>query len=405
MAFFQNCFEEGSNLAILSKNYKIPDDNPYGDDLVDLIDRMLTVDDKERADMTEVIMCLSAMYANKNMPSRRKGKKHKDKVKSDQPGKYRTDGQGIHETISSHKKKPAEAKKLNPNSAAARRKAYRNTEQQLNTSSVPNSSSPTSLLKCVPDDTSHSHAIKIKRSSSSLTRGSGTKVESFDESFDVFSKGFGFGGQQQQIGLSSSSSFRSTDRLFPSSTDPFPGVDSKELETADHFKDDKPFEFGNFDLCLPSATSDNGIGQSVGNGNDDLFDSSNKSSFPAFNKNPPHPKNVWNCSEKSNMDAIEAGYGNGNFQEQFSTQNAFHSDIQSNNDGFEIRLSNFPTNDIDPIHSSSHDSSVIEEGRSQQRMKPVPSESIRTTEKHNEKSNFDEYFFSASVSKSTSSDR
>ena len=31
LAFLKNCFEEGSNLAILSRNYKIPDDNPYGD--------------------------------------------------------------------------------------------------------------------------------------------------------------------------------------------------------------------------------------------------------------------------------------------------------------------------------------------------------------------------------------
>eukprot|EP00536_Pseudo-nitzschia_multiseries_P002517 jgi/Psemu1/235765/estExt_Genewise1.C_340035 len=54
LAFLRNCFEEGSNLAILSKNYTIPDDNPYGDGLVELIDRMLTADYKARADMTEV---------------------------------------------------------------------------------------------------------------------------------------------------------------------------------------------------------------------------------------------------------------------------------------------------------------------------------------------------------------
>jgi serine/threonine protein kinase len=65
LAFLQNCFEEGSNLAILSGNYKIPDDNPYGDDLVELIDRMLTFDSKARADMTEVILCLSAIYSGR----------------------------------------------------------------------------------------------------------------------------------------------------------------------------------------------------------------------------------------------------------------------------------------------------------------------------------------------------
>ena len=62
LAFLQNCFEEGSNLAILSRKYTIPDDNPYGDGLVELLDRMLTVDSKARADMTEVILCLSAVY-------------------------------------------------------------------------------------------------------------------------------------------------------------------------------------------------------------------------------------------------------------------------------------------------------------------------------------------------------
>ena len=74
LAFLQNCFEEGSNLAILSRNYKIPDDNPYGDDLVELIDRMLTVDNKARADMTEVILCLSAIYSGRPLPPRKKVK-------------------------------------------------------------------------------------------------------------------------------------------------------------------------------------------------------------------------------------------------------------------------------------------------------------------------------------------
>jgi serine/threonine protein kinase len=72
LAFLRDCFEEGSNLAILSKKYKIPGDNPYGGGVVDLIDRMLTVDYKERADMSEVIMCLSALYSNRELPKRKK---------------------------------------------------------------------------------------------------------------------------------------------------------------------------------------------------------------------------------------------------------------------------------------------------------------------------------------------
>ena len=79
LAFLQNCFEEGSNLAILSRNYKIPDDNPYGDGLVELIDRMLTVDDRARGDMTEVILCLSAIYSGRPLPPRRKVPKAKKK--------------------------------------------------------------------------------------------------------------------------------------------------------------------------------------------------------------------------------------------------------------------------------------------------------------------------------------
>ena len=130
MAFFQNCFEEGSNLAILSRKYKIPEDNPYGEGLVELIDRMLTVDVKARADMTEVILCLSAIYSGRPLPPRKRTPKKEEKKADVGPdggsaqkvGAYRTDGQGIQQTTVVEPKKPAEAKKLDPNSAAARRK-------------------------------------------------------------------------------------------------------------------------------------------------------------------------------------------------------------------------------------------------------------------------------------------
>ena len=115
MAFFQNCFEEGSNLAIISNNYKIPQKNPYGDELVDLIDRMLTVDYKKRADMTEVIMCLSALYAGKKMPERRTplnvtDDKNKQNLQNERIGSFRTNGQGINHPVGSTANKPTEVR-------------------------------------------------------------------------------------------------------------------------------------------------------------------------------------------------------------------------------------------------------------------------------------------------------
>jgi serine/threonine protein kinase len=98
LAFFQNCFEEGSNLAILSRNYKIPDDNPYGPGLAELIDRMLTTDYKARCNMTEVILCLSALYSGNELPPRKErlsSKKTEGKKEANKVGTYRTDGQGI----------------------------------------------------------------------------------------------------------------------------------------------------------------------------------------------------------------------------------------------------------------------------------------------------------------------
>eukprot|EP00339_Tiarina_fusa_P029745 CAMPEP_0117069128 /NCGR_PEP_ID=MMETSP0472-20121206/48455_1 /TAXON_ID=693140 ORGANISM="Tiarina fusus, Strain LIS" /NCGR_SAMPLE_ID=MMETSP0472 /ASSEMBLY_ACC=CAM_ASM_000603 /LENGTH=681 /DNA_ID=CAMNT_0004791481 /DNA_START=173 /DNA_END=2214 /DNA_ORIENTATION=- len=135
LAFLQNCFEEGSNLAILSRKYTIPEDNPYGEGLVELLDRMLTVDSKQRADMTEVILCLSAVYSGRELPPRKKQSKVKqdttddpknpdDKKKEDKSqriGTFRTDGQGYQETLYDPTK-ATEGKKLASNSVAARRK-------------------------------------------------------------------------------------------------------------------------------------------------------------------------------------------------------------------------------------------------------------------------------------------
>ncbi|MGK3745124.1 MAG: hypothetical protein ACI8RD_004776 [Bacillariaceae sp.] len=133
LAFLKNCFEEGSNLAILSRKYTIPDDNPYGDGLVELIDRMLAVDYKARADMTEVILCLSAVYSGRPLPPRKKpsrssksdekesSKKTAETTQKETIGKFRIDSQGYEENIYDPTK-ATEAKKLASNSVAARRK-------------------------------------------------------------------------------------------------------------------------------------------------------------------------------------------------------------------------------------------------------------------------------------------
>mmetsp|Transcript_13598 Transcript_13598/g.19586 ORF Transcript_13598/g.19586 Transcript_13598/m.19586 type:complete len:494 (+) Transcript_13598:797-2278(+) len=165
LAFLQNCFEEGSNLAILSRNFKIPEDNPYGPGLAELIDRMLTVDYKLRADMTEVILCLSAIYSKKPLPPRRNKKSSKPKSgsgnnkKTQKPdiagspeeldvaqqriGAYRTDGQGIQGSKKKPPKKvPVSGKKLNSDSAAARRLRGRQHTSSLSTNDSGGNRSP-----------------------------------------------------------------------------------------------------------------------------------------------------------------------------------------------------------------------------------------------------------------------
>ena len=159
LAYLSDCFEEGSNLAILSCKYKIPANNPYGEGLVELLGRMLTLNYKDRATMSEVIMCLSALYSNRPLPQRtrvdnnnnektmsttatssiaaaaaaRVQTKNDDSNDNDDScssretkGTYKTDGQGIRSPNTTTKKSPNRsiltAKKLDPNSAAAKRK-------------------------------------------------------------------------------------------------------------------------------------------------------------------------------------------------------------------------------------------------------------------------------------------
>jgi hypothetical protein len=74
---------------------------------------MLTVDSKARADMTEVILCLSAIYSGRPLPPRKKSSKPKKKEgepgeeeleDSERVGVFRTDGQGILEKKKKKKK-------------------------------------------------------------------------------------------------------------------------------------------------------------------------------------------------------------------------------------------------------------------------------------------------------------
>lgn len=222
LAFLQNCFEEGSNLAILSRKYKIPEDNPYGDGLVELLDRMLTVDSKARADMTEVILCLSAVYSGRPLPPRkdRKTKKEdkeeaapgasgKEKPKNEKAGTFRTDGQGIYQDLSldpNDTNKTKEAKKLNPNSAAARRRAAAVTAApEPAFSSFPNSFDEGNKASDVNPDLAFSTDAfeafdSIKASSDRAPSGADDVFGSFegdaDEVKDAFGSGQGWAGSQ-----------------------------------------------------------------------------------------------------------------------------------------------------------------------------------------------------------------
>eukprot|EP00587_Corethron_hystrix_P003474 CAMPEP_0113309568 /NCGR_PEP_ID=MMETSP0010_2-20120614/7557_1 /TAXON_ID=216773 ORGANISM="Corethron hystrix, Strain 308" /NCGR_SAMPLE_ID=MMETSP0010_2 /ASSEMBLY_ACC=CAM_ASM_000155 /LENGTH=857 /DNA_ID=CAMNT_0000164841 /DNA_START=202 /DNA_END=2779 /DNA_ORIENTATION=- /assembly_acc=CAM_ASM_000155 len=132
MGFASNCFEESSNLAIINANYKIPQDNSYGPQLVELIGRMLVVNPVERADMTEVIMCLSCLFSKNPLPKRKVSNvvKINNGATKNRVGSFRTDGQGITTqsipgVVPGVDSPSREPRKLNPNSAAARRRKNR----------------------------------------------------------------------------------------------------------------------------------------------------------------------------------------------------------------------------------------------------------------------------------------
>lgn len=80
--FLQNCFEENSNLAILSGKYIDPPGNhPYGNThLQELIKRMLSVDVSRRADSKQVSKCIDAMIAGKPLPKRSSSSKSRSRT-------------------------------------------------------------------------------------------------------------------------------------------------------------------------------------------------------------------------------------------------------------------------------------------------------------------------------------
>jgi serine/threonine protein kinase len=208
LAFLRDCFEEGSNLAILSRKYKIPEDNPYGDGIVELIDRMLTVDYKDRADMSEVIMCLSALYSGRPLPKRKKRStkpkedERNDGIKESKIGAYRTDGQGIRKNKPTiEKKKVVEAKKLDPKSAAAKRKKASEGNKLKEVPSTRSESASSQMSGQMSGNSSHGRLSVDSRMSSppNSVNGDFENFAAFDQvfsgnnSFDPFHDGSGDG--------------------------------------------------------------------------------------------------------------------------------------------------------------------------------------------------------------------
>jgi len=70
MCFLQNCFDDDSHLASLSGRYLIPPRHPFGSDMEELIQRMLIIDPKDRANIDEVSACVDAMREGITLPPR-----------------------------------------------------------------------------------------------------------------------------------------------------------------------------------------------------------------------------------------------------------------------------------------------------------------------------------------------
>ena len=70
LCFLRNCFEENSNLAILTGEYTIPSSHPFPRELIELLSRMLCMDPNQRASIDEVLECLDAIKNREALPPR-----------------------------------------------------------------------------------------------------------------------------------------------------------------------------------------------------------------------------------------------------------------------------------------------------------------------------------------------
>lgn len=74
LCFLRNCFEENSNLAILSGSYSIPADHDFAPEMLELISRMICMDANQRASIGEILECLDAMKNGEHLPPRKLNK-------------------------------------------------------------------------------------------------------------------------------------------------------------------------------------------------------------------------------------------------------------------------------------------------------------------------------------------
>ena len=70
LCFLKNCFEENSNLAILTGEYDIPQSHPFPREIIELMSRMICMDPNQRASIDEVLECLDAIKNKEALPTR-----------------------------------------------------------------------------------------------------------------------------------------------------------------------------------------------------------------------------------------------------------------------------------------------------------------------------------------------
>jgi hypothetical protein len=68
----KDCFQDASKLEILTGAYQIPNGHPYGNDVLDLVSRMLEPNAEKRPDIHEVISFVDVVTstASKSLPTK-----------------------------------------------------------------------------------------------------------------------------------------------------------------------------------------------------------------------------------------------------------------------------------------------------------------------------------------------